>query len=328
MLNLYSNSLNIYAYLCIIVVFIIAFKLQRHFSYFSKQNVKYVRGWPIFGSMFDMLARRDTMSGMFEKFYYAYPNERFIGIFEMMAAPAYVIRDPELIKQISIKDFDHFVNHRASVDEKNDPLFSRALFQMQGDRWRDMRTTISPAFTASKMRPMLSLISNCAQNFSSFLLRASDGKPAVYDIGDLFSRYGSDSIATSVFGLEINSLQDRDNSFYKYGLRVSNFNGLQGLKFLGYSSFPWLMKFFKVSFISPESTKFFRDLVHGNMSFREKNNVVRRHDMINLLMEVKKGNLKHSTQENAADKNIGFATVNESETQKMKKDNGMRDSRA
>lgn len=63
-----------------------------------------------------------------------------------MMTPAYIIRDPELIKQIGIKDFDHFSDHPKLHTDKNN-----ALNALTGQKWRDMRSTLSPAFTGSKM---------------------------------------------------------------------------------------------------------------------------------------------------------------------------------
>lgn len=49
-----------------------------------------------------------------------------------MRTPAIVITDPELIKQVGVKDFDFFMNHRPFVSEDNDPMFSNILFNLQG----------------------------------------------------------------------------------------------------------------------------------------------------------------------------------------------------
>ena len=46
-----------------------------------------------------------------------------------MLRPGYVIADPELIKNITIKDFDHFVNH---IEFGTNDLFSKTLFLMKG----------------------------------------------------------------------------------------------------------------------------------------------------------------------------------------------------
>lgn len=49
-----------------------------------------------------------------------------------MLRPIVILRDLELIKKITIKDFEHFLDHRAMVDEKVDPLFGRNLFSLRG----------------------------------------------------------------------------------------------------------------------------------------------------------------------------------------------------
>ena len=122
-------------------------------------------------------------------------------------------------------------------------------------------------------------------------------------------------IATCSFGIEVNSLKNRDNEFYEMGKVVSNFNGLQGLKFFGYGSVPKLMKFFKISFFDEKTKNFFRTLVQGTMAYREKEHIIRP-DMINLLMQAKQGKLTHNDNDKN-DENLGFATVEESDIGKV-----------
>lgn len=56
---------------------------------------------------------------------------RYIGIYQIHI-PNLVIKDLDLIKQITIKDFDHFQDHRVIVDEKMDPLFGKNLISLKG----------------------------------------------------------------------------------------------------------------------------------------------------------------------------------------------------
>lgn len=317
-LDIITDLIDLHWILLIVICLAIIYQTgYRYRSYFSDQGVPYLPGVPIFGSQWRFFSFQENFSDSLHRYYNAFPGKRFFGMFEITGCPVYVIRDPELIKQIGIKDFDHFVNHRTFVSEELDSLLGRSLFVMRGDRWREMRSTMSPAFTGSKMRLMLGLINEVGEQFVNYVRKdIHNGKE--YDLRDLFTRYAGDSIATAAFGLQIDSLEDRDNLFYKMGLAATNFEGFQGLKFLFYQSIPKLMQWLRVRFFSSEQTKFFRDLVHGNINYREKNSVVR-HDMINLIMLAKKGQLAHSKDGKDDEKDIGFATVEESEVGKSKR---------
>ena len=50
--------------------------------------------------------------------------------------PTYFVRDPKLLKKMAVKDFDSFPDHKNFLDENVDPLFGRALFSLQGQKWR------------------------------------------------------------------------------------------------------------------------------------------------------------------------------------------------
>lgn len=46
--------------------------------------------------------------------------------------PTLIIRDLELIKQIAVKDFEHFVDRRSIVPDNGDPLWCKNLFFLKG----------------------------------------------------------------------------------------------------------------------------------------------------------------------------------------------------
>lgn len=47
--------------------------------------------------------------------------------------PTILVRDPELLRKIMVKDFDHFVDHVEFTDEETDPLSAKMVFAMKGD---------------------------------------------------------------------------------------------------------------------------------------------------------------------------------------------------
>ncbi|GJQ77437.1 hypothetical protein Trydic_g20835 [Trypoxylus dichotomus] len=63
--------------------------------------------------------------------YKTFPEERYIGMYQG-TLPTLLVRDPEIIKQVAVKEFDHFVNHRAFIPDGVEPLWSRNLVALRG----------------------------------------------------------------------------------------------------------------------------------------------------------------------------------------------------
>lgn len=136
--------------------------------------------------------------------------------------PVLIIRDLELIKQILVKDFDHFLDHRGFIPEDAEPLFGKNLFSLTGPKWKDMRSTLSPAFTSSKMKFIFSLISQTGKQFSNYFLEKGE-KVISLEMKETFAKFANDVIANAAFGIECNSLKDPDNEFYLMGREASDF---------------------------------------------------------------------------------------------------------
>lgn len=124
-------------------------------------------------------------------------------------------------------------------------------------------------------------------------------------------------IASCAFGIEVNSFRNPDNEFHKIAMEAANFgNFFTILKLIGYMVAKPVMKALKISISSKKAETFFRETVHDAMKVREEKEIVR-YDMINLLMQAKKGQLSNSVKEK---KMIieGFATVEESQVGQVK----------
>lgn len=238
-------------------------------------------------------------------------ENRIIGLFDMRK-PFYSIRDPEVLKQLAVKDFDHFEDHRSFVDEKADVMFGNSLISLKGSKWRDMRATLSPAFTGSKMRQMFELVAECADEMSTtFKTKASNSGSVDCEMKDLFSKYTNDVISSTAFGYKVNSFENPNNEFYLAGKKFMDFNTpLAAVKFLIMQTLPKLAVLLDISFTDSKVTKFFRSMVLGNIESRTKQGLFRP-DMINILMNVKRGktNEVNAVEEQNSD---GFATVEES----------------
>ncbi|XP_015177307.1 PREDICTED: cytochrome P450 9e2-like [Polistes dominula] len=267
------------------VLLSIYYYVFKDLSYFKKIGLPYLEPWPLLGNMGSAFIRKKTMADIVLDVYNHQPNAKYVGFFDL-GNPVIIIRDPELIKTIAVKSFDNFPDHRSFVDEVQDPLFGKNLFSLRGNRWKETRTMLTPAFTLSKLKGMFKLMNECGADFTEFLSKMPEDKKTI-EMKDVFTRYTNDVIATCAFGITINSMRDRDNNFYVLGRKATNFDGIASLKFFLIRSFPLFTNLFNIKLIPEQIADFFKNVVSDVIKTREENNIVRA-DVIQLMMEARK----------------------------------------
>ena len=67
-----------------------------------------------------------------------------------MLNPAILARDPDLIKEVLITNFNSFRNNAFQVSEKYDPLAATSPFFARDGDWKLRRKDVSPMFSVSK----------------------------------------------------------------------------------------------------------------------------------------------------------------------------------
>ncbi|XP_026318088.1 cytochrome P450 9e2-like [Hyposmocoma kahamanoa] len=285
----------------------------RHvYGFFKSRGIKTPRIVPPFGTLTSVFLQQGHIFENVTKAYNQFPDQRFYGVFQCLTPIVYV-RDIELLKKILIKDFEHFLDHNNVIKAEHDPLFARNLVTLRGKEWKDMRSTLSPVFTSSKMKMMLpEMVEVGEQMILSFKKKIKEAEQGYLDVdmSDLTSRYTNDVIASCAFGLKIDSFTDKDNQFYVMGKNTINVNIRQILMAFVFNFFPKLAEIFHLTIFPPATEIFFRTLVTETMQNRDLKQIVRP-DMIHLLMEAKKGKLTHD-EKSSQDKDTGFATVEES----------------
>nr|AKZ17701.1 cytochrome P450 monooxygenase CYP9Z63 [Tenebrio molitor] len=283
--------------------------LARQNKYWLEKGVNQGRYMTVFGDSWKIIVRKQSFAEMVLEVYNKFPNCRYSGIYQFFA-PTLLIRDPDLIKQITVKDFDHFVDHRGFVPTESDPLLGKSLFSLSGMKWREMRSTLSPSFTSSKMKYLFPIISQNGEQFVKHF-QEQDKDVVTVEMRDVITKFTNDVIANAVFGYECNSLKDPNNEFYlmgKIGTNLANFRTL--FVVIGSIVIPQFIKLFKITFFPKNMTQFFSRIVKENIDSREKRGVVRP-DMINLMLQARKPNFKYEHSLSIPD--TGFATVEESD---------------
>ncbi|KAF5306327.1 hypothetical protein FQA39_LY09025 [Lamprigera yunnana] len=292
-----------------ILIGLIWWKLNNINTYWIKRNIVQYNPRLFFGNYGPLILQQKSLSDLMDTIYKHFENVRYYGIYQFVT-PNLVIKDLDLIKRITIKDFDTFPEHRTVLDENIEPLVARnILFMKGGDKWQKLRSMVSPTFTSSKLKMMYPLMVKCAQQMLDHY--ENKGDDITLEMKDAFSRYTNDVIGTTAFGIECNSLEEPNNIFYRMGNKTMNMTFFQILAMFMYNISPFIAKvYFKLTLVPQDVGHFFRKTVIDAMRVRQEKGIFRP-DMIHLLMEARKGRIKYDEDENKLDSS--FAIVQESE---------------
>ncbi|XP_065167462.1 cytochrome P450 9e2-like [Atheta coriaria] len=272
---------------------LVYFYVKKNFSYWSDKNVPQSDVWTCVVDIQKTLFSSLNFFDFWKQFHLRTKNYRFFGGYQF-GTPILFLQDQELIKTMLVKDFDHFPNHRDFVEPSADPIWYRGLFALKGEKWRAMRATLSPSFTGSKMRAMFTLIDKAAKDYVDYYKTG----PSQFSLEfkDSFTRLSNDIIATCAFGIQVNSLKDPNNEFYLAAKEATNFGGvLNAIKFMLSASCTTFKKMLKLPIFTENTRKFFSNIIKNTLKLREEQHIIRP-DMIHLLMEAKKGLLKHEDE--------------------------------
>jgi cytochrome P450 family 9 len=61
--------------------------------------------------------------------------DRVYGYFEFRR-PTVIITDPKIVKQLAVKEFDNFQDHRVVLNEEIDPILGSMLTMLTGQKWK------------------------------------------------------------------------------------------------------------------------------------------------------------------------------------------------
>jgi cytochrome P450 family 6 len=148
----------------------------RNFNFWMKNGIPFLKPLPFVGTLKDVVLKKVGMGRYITQLYHDHQSKPYLGIYAF-DSPALVVFDLDLIKNILIKDSHVFINRILTVDEEKDPLSYKNIFILKGQRWRHMRTNLTPTFTSGKMKKMFYLVENCAKELELYLdEHTADGK--------------------------------------------------------------------------------------------------------------------------------------------------------
>ena len=162
-------------FLCVIFI-VLYFHFTRNFKFWQKLGIPYVKPTPFVGNLKECAFQKVNIGKQLQQIYEQHSEIPYVGIFSF-DKPSLLIRDVELVKNILVKDSQNFIDRIVSLNEELDPLVSRSLMAIKGQRWRHLRTNLTPVFTSGKIKKMFYLVDTCGKELADCLDKATaEGK--------------------------------------------------------------------------------------------------------------------------------------------------------
>lgn len=233
-----------------------------------------------FGGNMYQLREATTPNQMISKWLKQYGNVfgYFIG-----ENPYLVVNDLDVLKQAMIKDFSHFLNRPDMVLDVKPLIYS--ILSLRGQRWKDVRSVLTPSFSSSKIKLMTSIMDQKATNMIQVVKqKALDSE--MFDIYQVVQGLTLDVIADCAFAMKANCVRNPKDPFL---LAVRNFFLHAHNKAVEFAIFvPLVAKIltFVANFLTAgQMTTMIVSNVKDVISQRRKNIHIRGNDMLQLMLD-------------------------------------------
>nr|CAD7199180.1 unnamed protein product [Timema douglasi] len=264
--------------------------LSRHYNYWKKKGVPHLKPSPYIGNLKQLLRIKECPGQFLASLYFKGVGKPYFGFF-IFDRPALIIRDPELIKHILLKEFHHFTDRFATADEKIDPMGGKNIFLIKGSRWRHLRSNLSTTFSSGKLKRMFPLIVKCAQELRDYVGENGSSKDNPLDVKDVMARSAIDVIASCMYGIDSGALREPRGEFRKFGKNVFAFSPKRAIEMLAFFFTPGLIRFVKGMFFQRHSDKFLRGAFTEAVKERETGESFR-NDLVDVLLSLKRNKLE------------------------------------
>ncbi|CAF1592583.1 unnamed protein product [Adineta steineri] len=197
--------------------------------------------------------------------------------------PNILLSDPDLLRNVLIKDSNMFINRRA-FEGISGPL-DHGLLALKDEQWKNARSIVSPTFSTAKLKAMYSLMNEISDTYCKRFLEYAD-KQEIIDMKALNSLFTLDNIASCLFGVETNSLQNENVTLINYLKKFFN-RGLSNIILIIYFISPRLAMYFGkkgYSMFPKDAVDYTTNLLNQILA-RRRQHLERRNDFIQMMID-------------------------------------------
>ncbi|XP_033121421.1 cytochrome P450 3A24-like, partial [Anneissia japonica] len=252
-----------------------------NFSYWKNRGISGPKPLPFVGNSLDIFLKTTPIHQVILEYIIEYGP--IVGYFEGRKRQI-IIGDLDKLRQIFTKDFNHFQDHRKFSDLDCKP-FDKGLSQLKGREWKRVRNTVTPTFSSGKLKMMVPLINNACKTLPGRiddLIKAKDD----INVTDMYGCLMMDVVASTNFGLHLDSVKNPENPFIKNiktilnGGRLWLFVLVMMLPVVGK-----IMRLLGVGLFNSESINFFTDVTDQVVKGRKSDPNDERVDFIRLMID-------------------------------------------
>ncbi|XP_069683719.1 cytochrome P450 9e2-like [Periplaneta americana] len=256
------------------------------FGYWKQRGIHYLEPTIIFGNIKDRMLLRVSFHDFQKELYKSFEGHKYGGIYEGRR-PTLLLRDPELIKSVMVRDFDSFVD-RPTLKERSSPYVDNMLLNIKGQHWKNVRSLLTPTFSSGKLKEMKNLIDQCGQQLNTYL-RTQTGKTVSeveLEMKELFGRFTLDLIASCAFGVQCDSLKDPEAEFVRIAGTYNDISLLQRIFiYLVFLFVPQYAHFFPVKTFNPKCVDFLANVVKETKQYRTVHKEQKWNDLLQLMLD-------------------------------------------
>lgn len=260
--------------------------MTRKFRYWEKRGIVEPQPSPFVGNFGECLLLKKSPGEYVRELYESGKGLRYMG-FYVFDKPFFLVRDPELVKHVLVKDFNVFADRYAKASV-NDRLGYANLFIIRNPAWKVLRAKLTPIFTSGKLKKMFELMTEVADDLDNYLESQQLNAPGkTIEAKDLCANFTTDLIGTTAYGFRVNSINNPKTIFREHGRKIFSFKPSRGIELLSIFFAPWAVPFLRSKFFGKESSEFLRSIFWDAINHRMETGA-KRNDLIDLLIELKK----------------------------------------
>ncbi|KAJ1518978.1 hypothetical protein ONE63_011432 [Megalurothrips usitatus] len=268
------------------LLLVLAVVSSLHYNEWRRKGIPYVTPWPLVGNCFRTITQRENLYQTLHRVCERFPKAPFVGLYAG-ATPVLLVKDLEAIKNITVKDFHIFTNHKLAPDVGVDGTFGKFVFCLRDDEWKSTRVKLSPAFTSGKLKSMHLTVRSITSQFVQ-VIRDMSSKGCDVPLGTLATQFGIDVIGSCALGIEPGAMRDPQNSPYmKAVAEAFRFGSLEGLSTFLLLFSPIAYKLARLPLLHEWRTVLMRSLLRESAQLRDREPAKAR-DIFDILLGVRR----------------------------------------